>query len=144
SSSVRNRFAEPVSPLMVSLLDDQTQRWRRGERVRVENYLAQHPVLQEDTKAILQLIYQEVTLRAATGETPQFEDYQQRFPHLASQLKDHFDLDRANQVAQTVSAAKWPETSTQETADGPGCADAPEASRAHHQRQEGYDFLRPP
>src|SRR5262245_18482894 len=101
-SSGQNRFEEPGSPLMGSLLDDQTRRWRRGERVRVEDYLAQHPVLQEDTKAILQLICHEVTLRAAAGETPQFEEYQQRFPHLAARLKDEFDAYCGIQVGQTT------------------------------------------
>ena len=48
-----------------ALLDDQSRRWERGERLLVEMYLAQQPALMEDPEAVLDLLYHEVVLRQA-------------------------------------------------------------------------------
>jgi WD40 repeat protein/serine/threonine protein kinase len=42
--------------------------------------------------ALLDLIYNEVLLREARGEKPQVEEYQRRFPDLATQIRDHFEV----------------------------------------------------
>jgi hypothetical protein len=42
---------------------DQRQRWQKGERVQVEAYLQEQPTLQDDSEAVLDLIYNEIVLR---------------------------------------------------------------------------------
>src|SRR5262249_8564593 len=77
--------------LVERLLADQRQRWQRGERMPVERYLEQQPDL-ADAEHILQLILNEVILREHDGETPQLQEYQRRFPHLAEQLELQFAM----------------------------------------------------
>jgi serine/threonine-protein kinase len=77
------------------LLDDQCSRWQRGERVVVEDYLARHPNLQADTERVLDLITNEVLLRRQAGETPHLDEYLQRFPHLATELRVQFEVEGA-------------------------------------------------
>jgi len=76
----------PGQELVRALLDDQCQRWQQGECVPVESYLERHPALRTNVGGLLDLIYQEVVLRAERGETPQLADYLQRFPQLAPHL----------------------------------------------------------
>src|SRR6516164_3675771 len=61
------------------LLNDQRQRWRRGERVLVESYLTSMATLQEDREGLLDLICNEVVLRAEKGDVPQLGEYLRRF-----------------------------------------------------------------
>src|SRR5262245_53897136 len=77
------------------LLIEQRQRWRRGERPLVEDYLRQQPTLQEGGEGLLDLIYNEIDLREERGEAPQLEEYLGRFPQLASQLRVQFEVHRA-------------------------------------------------
>src|SRR5262245_41050086 len=76
------------------LLADQRRRWRGGERPFVESYLTQEPALQVHPDAILDFIYQEIVLREATGEVICADEYLQRFPALADQLKVLFEVER--------------------------------------------------
>jgi WD40 repeat protein/tRNA A-37 threonylcarbamoyl transferase component Bud32 len=79
---------------LVSLLvADQRQRWRHGERALVEAYLRQHPDLGAEDRALLELVHNEIILRKECGETPQPEEYQQRFPTLSSQVREVFAID---------------------------------------------------
>jgi hypothetical protein len=87
--------AEPDRPMLALLLAYQRLAWRRGERVPVEAYLAQHPSLAADPEAALDLIYQEVLLREQAGESPRLEEYQSRFPHLGPQLALQFEVEGA-------------------------------------------------
>src|SRR5690348_608461 len=96
----------PDRPPAAALLVDQCRRWRRGERVLVEAYLERHSVLRADGEALLDLLYNEVVLRQQHGEVPGLDEYLQRFPHLAPQLRVQFALDQALQSAEgTPSAA---------------------------------------
>jgi formylglycine-generating enzyme required for sulfatase activity/tRNA A-37 threonylcarbamoyl transferase component Bud32 len=83
----------PGEPDTQLLLDDQSSRWQRGERVPAEDYLARYPRLHAE--ALLDLITNEVLLRQQAGETPCLEEYQQRFPHLAEVLRVQFAVERA-------------------------------------------------
>jgi serine/threonine protein kinase len=78
-----------------ALLDDQSRRWERGERLLVESYLAQQPALMEDSEAVLDLLYHEVVLRQARGEAVDAEEYIRRFPQWAELLRLHFQVHRA-------------------------------------------------
>src|SRR5262249_37330439 len=62
-------------------------------------YLARELVLRADSEAVLDLIYNEVIIRTDLGETPGLVEYQGRFPDLADQLKDLFDVHHALESA---------------------------------------------
>jgi WD40 repeat protein/serine/threonine protein kinase len=85
----------PSWPALTLLRADQRERWQRGQRFLVESYLERQPPLANDTEAVLDLIYNEVILRQELGEPLQLEEYQKRFPQLAGQLKDLFDVHQA-------------------------------------------------
>jgi hypothetical protein len=83
------------SSLSESLRRDQRDRWARGERVPVESYVAQFPVLSDDTHALLDLIVQEFSLRQDAGESPSIEEYSDRFPALRNEISQALNLTRA-------------------------------------------------
>jgi tetratricopeptide (TPR) repeat protein len=80
-----------------SFLDDQRLRSRRGESFLVETYLELQPGLSTDHEALLDLIYNEMLLREAAGEKPQLQEYVARFPHLAQELANQFEIEQALQ-----------------------------------------------
>src|SRR5689334_2194529 len=83
-----------VTPAWPALHSDQQRRWRRGERVLVEEYLRLEPHLGRDPEAILDLLCDEVVLREECGETPRLEEYLQRFPQFAGQLGAQWEVHR--------------------------------------------------
>src|SRR4051812_265722 len=80
-------------PLLSLLLAHQRRGWRRGERAPVETYLERQPELHDDPETVLDLIYNEIVLRAELGESPGLEEYVRRFPHLADPLGLQFELE---------------------------------------------------
>jgi WD40 repeat protein len=74
---------------------DQHARWRRGQRVPVEYYLALRPSLADEPEAVLDLLYAEFVLREEEGETPALEEYQFRFPKLAQTISEQWAIHRA-------------------------------------------------
>src|SRR5262245_9504027 len=76
------------------LLSEQRQRWRGGDRPPVEAYRHAHPTLCSAREIVLELIFNEITLRAEDGETPELEEYLGRFPELAQELVLQFETDR--------------------------------------------------
>jgi WD40 repeat protein/tRNA A-37 threonylcarbamoyl transferase component Bud32 len=74
---------------------DQRRRWQGGDRILVEAYLEQKPLLRSHPEKILDLIFNEVALREERGETPQLEEYLSRFPDYADQLQRQFALHQA-------------------------------------------------
>jgi tetratricopeptide (TPR) repeat protein len=78
------------APWLQRLLDEQGCSWRQGERIRVEDLLERHPELRQQPEAVLDLIAQEVLLRAQAGEAAPLAEFQGRFPHLHGQLRDLF------------------------------------------------------
>jgi eukaryotic-like serine/threonine-protein kinase len=92
SASGRMVARENLRQLASRLLDEQRARWERGEPVPVEDYLRQHPELQVDREAVVDLIYQEVLLHQEKGEVPRLSDCIRRFPLYEAELKDQFDL----------------------------------------------------
>ncbi|MBV8611116.1 MAG: protein kinase, partial [Singulisphaera sp.] len=104
SRSTRTAPAGTGRPALDALLEDQRSRFRRGEPVRVEDYLADHPGLEADTEAILDLIYNEIVLREQHGEVPRFDDFRRRFPELAGPLSDLFEVHDAIGPAKEPSS----------------------------------------
>jgi serine/threonine protein kinase len=76
-------------------LDDFRQRWERGERTRVEDYLKDRQLDAWSPDNLLDLIYLEVILREEIGEAPTLEEYMGRFPHLAKELEMLFEVHQA-------------------------------------------------
>src|SRR5690349_3752246 len=70
----------PPAGLHAVLLVDQQQRWRAGERVAAEAYLAAHPGVAADPDLAVALIYAEHQLRLARGEKVSLDEYAARFP----------------------------------------------------------------
>src|SRR5262245_62076257 len=72
---------------------DQFRRWRRGERVGVEELLQRWPGL--DSHGVVELICQEVLFREDGGEAPSAAEYQRRFPRCATAIARRFALHHA-------------------------------------------------
>lgn len=72
---------------------DQSQRWRSGMRIFAEDYFTRIPELLEDREDSLVLICGEIQLRREAGEQPTAEEYQRRFPDLASDIKLQLDVE---------------------------------------------------
>lgn len=68
----------------------QEQQWQAGERILVETFFTQEPLLRLDHSAQLHLIANERVFRAQRGESPTFEEYLARFPKLERELKELF------------------------------------------------------
>jgi hypothetical protein len=94
-------------PTFDAILDEQQVRWNRGERPLVEEILADHPTLQADAEAAVDVIYHEFVIRLARGESPSAEDYLRRFPAWADALMRQFAVDEALRpdAASTVKAS---------------------------------------
>ncbi|HYH68735.1 MAG TPA: serine/threonine-protein kinase [Urbifossiella sp.] len=79
--------------LMDVLQPDQEIRWRRGERVPAEAYLHRFPALPPAGEDALDLVLNEVQLRAELGEHPTLAEFALRFPQFSDPLGDEFDLE---------------------------------------------------
>jgi eukaryotic-like serine/threonine-protein kinase len=112
---------------------DQRRHWHRGERILVEAYLAKQPVPVADKDAILDLIYNEIVLREAAGETPQLEEYLARFPQFEIELRRQFEIHGALQDSDLISASD---------AEGGSLPSGELGSGAAALRLPGYRILR--
>jgi tetratricopeptide (TPR) repeat protein len=90
----------PQIPLPVSLCLDQRRRWREGESVPVEAYLAQYPDLRQDSDGLLDLVYNEIVLREEAGQRPCLEEYLGRFATFEPQLRQLFEVHSAIENSQ--------------------------------------------
>jgi hypothetical protein len=63
---------------------DQYERWLVGDRVPAEDYLALLPQGVGLDQAGCDIVYGEYLLREQLGEAPTLEEFQRRFPGLAS------------------------------------------------------------
>ncbi|HMF12109.1 MAG TPA: serine/threonine-protein kinase, partial [Gemmataceae bacterium] len=88
--------SEPSSLTLVkSLRLQQWRSWQSGKRVMAETILTQHPDLQNDPEATLELVYNEVLLREKLHEAPELDEYQRRFPLLTERLAMLFTVHAA-------------------------------------------------
>src|SRR4051812_20115765 len=85
--------------MLAGLRAEQIKRWQRGDRVRVEAYLAQPQVARllegpdgPDADAVLDLVYNEVVMRDELGESPGVDEYVGRFPQFESRLRRQFQV----------------------------------------------------
>lgn len=59
---------EDLDRLIGCLAEEMVQRWRKGERPRIEEYLALHPQLCDQPGVALELLYEEIHLRQEHGQ----------------------------------------------------------------------------
>jgi serine/threonine protein kinase len=111
--------------LIESLLDRQRDSWQRGERLLVEAFVEGCPAVAEDRERLLDLICNEMELRAASGEAPQLDEYRERFPTLSADLRKQFEVfaawgpaDEALETNQDADSAATPTETTRWRHDG--------------------------
>lgn len=78
--------------LLDELQSDQRRRWAKGERLPVEVYRGCLPAPLANGELFLGLVYSEVLLREGLGERPRAEEYCRRFPDLAEQVEQLFQV----------------------------------------------------
>jgi WD40 repeat protein len=76
------------------LCGQQRQRWQAGERVLAEAYLQEYPTLPMDADRAVELIFNEFLLRRELNDAPTAEEYLQRFPQFAAQLRLAIQVDQ--------------------------------------------------
>jgi urea transport system substrate-binding protein len=74
------------------LRTDQRERWLRGERPQAEAYLQLHHSFYPHSEHAVDLLLGEFLVRRELGEAPTLDEYCQRFPHFAEQLRLHANL----------------------------------------------------
>jgi hypothetical protein len=110
----------PPARLVEELRADQARRWRAGQRLPAEAYLAAFPTLASSAEDALVLVWGEVLLRLEAGEAPRPEEYRDRFPRHAETLALQFELQGhlAGAEGSTLLAGSVPAG----PAEGPGAA----------------------
>jgi WD40 repeat protein len=81
-----------LDSLLVAAREEQANRWRAGDPVRVETLLTRYPDLSGNPENVLVLVVGEVELRRERGETPTPDEYRERFPTLSGRLTIQFPL----------------------------------------------------
>lgn len=71
------------------VLGTQQDLWKHGQRTPIESLASQFELSDDET---LDLIYAEVLLREELGERPECDEYCERFPQFADQIKRQFQL----------------------------------------------------
>ncbi len=90
------------------ILLDQQFRWRSGNGVKSEHYLTMHDRVATDTELCLDIIYGEHRVRSELGENFTAQQWVDRFPAFAGEIRKQFE------VSQWWNAADDPaETTTQ-------------------------------
>src|SRR5262249_26130076 len=87
---------------------DQRDRWGRGDRVRVEDYLEQHPGLHHDPDGLLDLIYNEIVLREEASDPPTLPEYLGRLGELEQHPRPLFEVHQALGAPRPVPAEAPP------------------------------------
>src|SRR5262249_12496980 len=108
----------PLSPGPIAALARIDQRHRRlaGQDITPESYLQRFPAIAGDADAAIDLIYGEFLLREKHGESPSAEEYADRFPQFAANLRQQIELHRALGEEPTMAGSRTPSASP-DTAD---------------------------
>src|SRR5262249_7504801 len=78
-----------------------TLRWEAGEKVSAEWYRDRYPDL--ESESLVALVYEEFCLREEDDDAPTPDDYEARFPEVASRLRRVFDIHRLVGSGQTTA-----------------------------------------
>jgi len=117
------------------LLDEQCRRWRGCDATPVEKYLERHPCLRDVPESVLALIFNEVDLREELGESPRADEYVRRFPGLAGEVAEQFEIHRALRVGPLAGDG------SSEGSGGDAVPPPPEDSRKLWPDVPGYEIL---
>ncbi len=98
---------EAAEMLAAKLAGEMVQRWRQGERLLPEDFLARHPELWKHPEAAADLIYEELSLRQEYGPEVPVEQVLRRFPQWRPQLEVLFACQRI--LAPRRAAPRFPE-----------------------------------
>ena len=122
----------------------QVEAWQRGERVLVEDLLAESSAMPVDDEALLELICAELLLREEAGEVPAAAEYIARFPRLTEALQRQFEvhqllgsLDGLRSMSMLLSCEPAPEDAenrVEDSSKSPRDTSFPEV--------DGYQILR--
>ena len=82
----------PFENSMQKLFDRQRRLWQSGERITVEELLADQPNIAADKEAVLDCIYAEIRLREDFDDARPLTDYVRRFPRLEAELRALFEV----------------------------------------------------
>jgi serine/threonine protein kinase/Flp pilus assembly protein TadD len=69
------------------LAEEMADRWRQGEHLPAEEFLARHPELNNQPEAVLRLVYEEMCLRQEAGESIDPQTFLDRFPRFVAELR---------------------------------------------------------
>src|SRR5438552_359007 len=86
-SSFPKLTREAAETLAAKLVGEMIQRWRLGECLLPEDFLARHPELWEHPEAAADLIYEELCLRQEYDREVPLEQVLRRFPQWQPQLE---------------------------------------------------------
>jgi serine/threonine protein kinase len=82
---------EEAEALIARLADDMAACWRRGDFRRAEHYLDLHSHLRNVPAAVMDLLYEELTLCGEYGQRVDQREVLQRFPEFEGQVRILFD-----------------------------------------------------
>jgi serine/threonine protein kinase len=94
-AQVVRALSEADQLLVDRLVKEMGSRWERGERVSVESLLAEHPELQSNVEAVMELVYEELCLRERHGQREPPERVLGRFPQWQAELRMLLDCHEA-------------------------------------------------
>ena len=72
--------------------DRQADSWACGMQTPIEHFVLESPELADDESILLDLVYNEVLLREKYAQPARLEEYETRFPHLATALRRMFEV----------------------------------------------------
>jgi len=85
----------PLDQLAEVLHVDQQQRWLKGNPIYAESYFHDFPALRDDPDLAVDLIYHEFLLCEKSGDHPDAESFERRFPMYAKTLAQQIALHRS-------------------------------------------------
>src|SRR6516162_820961 len=101
-----------MNNLVAKILAEQRAEWLAGCRVPIETLLDRYPALKDDDEAVVDAIYSEILLHEELREPVNLEDYLQRFPKYAEQLRKQLLFDEKVVPPLVNSQATVPELSS--------------------------------
>ncbi|WP_165073888.1 serine/threonine-protein kinase [Paludisphaera rhizosphaerae] len=109
----------PSTATAARLMQEHRDLWRRGERLRVEEFLKNLGRKRVAPADLLDLVYGEVLLREEDGETPEMQEYLDRFPEHADELRAQFEVHDALRLSKPFSVALSSVSGPTDAWDGP-------------------------
>jgi len=91
TSTTTISVASAAEKLASELAQQMQQRWREGEQVGAEYFLAAEPELRQQPEVAIELIYEEYCLRQAAGHENVEQEILGRYPRWAAQLRVMLD-----------------------------------------------------